>query len=229
VSEVEEPVDVEIERPHVHHRPTGIPWYDLAIPVAALFVSFVSIYIAWHHGKVMQELVYQNEKLVEANSLPYLQIDTSDLEPDLRTPTFRLTVQNQGIGPARIAGVIITVNGQPVPNFNTLVDRCCAPGLLDAASRGSKQFRGVRNGEVILSTLHDRMIRPSEALDAFDWRVTAANEPIINRLKQGFASNRINTEICYCSVFDDCWVRTDDDQRPVPVKQCAVPAVAYRQ
>ena len=57
-------MDVEIEKPHVHHHPRlGIPWYDLAIPLAALFVSFVSIFIAWHHGQVMKELVHQNEKL----------------------------------------------------------------------------------------------------------------------------------------------------------------------
>ena len=69
----------------------------------------------------MQELVHQNEKIVEAESLPYLQIDTSTLETDLETPALRLTVQNQGVGPARIAEVIMTVNGQPVGNFNTLV------------------------------------------------------------------------------------------------------------
>jgi hypothetical protein len=178
---------------------------------------------------VMKELVHQNAKLVEANSLPYLQIDTSDLDPDLRTPAFRLTVQNQGIGPARLAEVVVTVDGKPVPDFNTLIDRCCAPGLLQAANRGAKQFRGIRNGEVILSTLQDRMIRPGEAVDGFDWRMTPANQLVVDRLKAGFSSNRINTSICYCSVFDDCWIRTDDDKRPVPVKECQVAAVAYRQ
>lgn len=222
-------MDVEIEKPHVQHEKTGSRWFDLALPVAALFVSFISIYIAWHHGQVMKELVHQNERLVQANSLPYLQIDTSDLEADLRTPAFRLTVQNQGIGPARIAAVVIAVDGHPVPDFNSLVDRCCAPGLLQAASRGTKQYRGIQNGEVILSTLHDRMIRPAEAVDAFEWRVTPENRPVIERLKAGFASNRINAAVCYCSVFDDCWVRTDDDQKPMPVKQCPIPPVAYRQ
>jgi hypothetical protein len=219
----------EIEHPHIHHHPVGHRKRDLILPVVALFVSFVSIMIAWHHSQVMQELVHQNERLVEAESLPYLQIDTSDLDTDLRTPAYRLTVQNQGVGPARVGEVVITVNGQPVPNFNTLVDRCCAPGLLQAASRGSKQFRGIRNGEVILSTLHDRMIRPGEAVDAFNWQVTPANQPVIDRLKKGFASDEINTSICYCSVFDDCWVRSDDDRRPVAVKECPIPKVPYTQ
>lgn len=219
----------EIEPPHVKHHRLGNKWLDMSLALVALFVSFISILIAWHHSQVMQELVHQNERLVEAESLPYLQIDTSDLEPDLRTPTYRLTVQNQGVGPARIAEVVMTVNGVPVPDFNTLVDHCCAPGLLQAAGRGSKQFRGIRNGEVILSTLHDRMIRPGEAVDAFDWRTTPANQAVVDRLKQGFASNQINTSICYCSVFDDCWTRTDDDRQPVSVKECPMAKVPYNQ
>jgi hypothetical protein len=226
----EPPVDVEIEKPHVHHHPRlGIPWYDLAIPLAALFVSFVSIFIAWHHGQVMKELVHQNEKLVEANSLPYLDLYTSDVADDHRTPEFRLTVHNQGVGPARVAEVVMMVKGRPVPDFKTLVDRCCAPGLLQAAARGTKRYQAIRNGDLITSTLRDRMIRPGEAVDAVDWSVTPENHPIIDQVKAGFASDVINTSICYCSVFNDCWVRTDENPRPVPVKQCPVASVPYRQ
>jgi hypothetical protein len=222
-------VDVEIEKPHVHQAPTGHRWFDFIVPVAALFVSFVSILIAWHHGQVMKELVHQNERLVEAESLPYLDIYTSDLKDDLRTPAFRLTVQNQGVGPARIAEVVMTVKGQPVPNFNTLVDHCCAPGMLQAAKLGKKQYHGVKNGEVILSTLRDRMIRPGEAVDSVDWPVTPDNSAVIDQVKAGFASDLVNVSVCYCSVFEDCWVRTDQDRKPIPVNQCPVASVPYRQ
>jgi hypothetical protein len=223
-------MDVEIEKPHVHHgKKVGIPWYDMAIPIAALFVSFVSIFIAWHHGQVMKELVVQNERIVEAESLPYVEIDTSDLASDRRTPAFRLTVQNQGVGPARIGEVTMTVNGQAVPDFPTLVDHCCAPGLLQAAKRGAKKFHGMKDGDLILSTLRDRMIRPGEAVDAVDWEVTDANREAIDRLKAGFASNAIRTSICYCSVFDDCWTRTDDDRRPTAVNECPIASVPYTQ
>lgn len=222
-------MDVEIEKPHVHHHKTHRAWLDLALPVAALFVSFVSIFIAWHHGQVMKELVHQNERLVQAESLPYLQIEFSNLENDLRTPAYRLTVANQGVGPARIAEVSITVNGQPVPDFNTLVDHCCAPGLLKAANVGTKQFRGIRNGEVLLSKLRDRMIRPGESVDAFQWPITPANRSVIADLQQGFASNKVNASVCYCSVFDDCWTLNDEDRRPTAVKQCPIAEVPYRQ
>jgi hypothetical protein len=222
-------MDVEIEKAHVHHRKSGVPWYDLALPVAALFVSFISIYIAWHHGQVMKELVYQNEKLVEANSLPYLQISTSNLESDLRTRALRMTVHNQGVGPARIAEVVVTVDGKPVPDFNTLVDHCCAPGLLLAAKRGTKEFDGLRNNEVVLSTLRDRMIRPGEAVDAFVWRNTPENDALVDRLQNAFSSGRVAASVCYCSVFEDCWTRTNNDRRPAPVKECPIAQVPYRQ
>lgn len=222
-------MDVEIDKPHVHHRKTGHRPFDFILPVAALFVSFVSILIAWHHGQVMKDLVYQNEKLVEAESLPYLQIETSNLEPDLRTPALRLTVSNQGVGPARIAEVVMTVNGRAVPDFNSLVDRCCAPGLLQNARAGAKQFHGVRSGEVILSRLRDRMIRPGESVDAFDWPLTAANHDVVDRLEHAIAGDAVNVSVCYCSVFDDCWTRSDADRRPLSVKQCPAAAVAYRQ
>jgi hypothetical protein len=220
-------VDVEVEKPHLPHR-LGHRRLDLVMPIAALFISFVSIGIAWHHGRVMQELVHENERLVEANSLPYLEISTSNVAVDGQ-PELRLTVQNEGVGPARLADVLMTVNGKPVPDFNTLVDHCCERGLVKGAAKGSKQFRGFRSGELIQSTLRDRMIRPGESVDAFKWRVTPANQQIVDLLQEDFASNVVNTSICYCSVFNDCWTRTDDDRRPVAVQQCPVSSVPYRQ
>jgi hypothetical protein len=222
-------MDVEIEQPHVHKKKTGNHRLDLILPVAALFVSFVSILIAWHHTTIMSDLVHQNERLVAAESLPYLEIETSNLAKDDRTPELRLSVENQGVGPARIAEVIMTVNGQPAPDFNTVVDHCCAPGLLRAAKGGSKQFHGIRSGEVILSRLRDRMIRPGESVDAFEWPITSANQDVTSTLERAIGSEAVNVAICYCSVFDDCWTRTDEDRRPTPVKQCPIAAVAYRQ
>lgn len=222
-------MDVEIEKPHVPHKSIGQRWHDVALPLAALFVSFVSIYIAWHHSQIMRELVHQNERIVQAESLPYVDISTSDLEDDRRTPAFRLIVQNQGVGPARIAEVEMTVHGQPVPDFKTLIDHCCAPGLLQTSKRGTKQLSGIRNGDVIQSSLRDRMIRPGEAVDVVDWHANGANQAVIDLLRNGFASDVVNMSVCYCSVFDECWTRTDVGHRPVPVKQCPVSRVPYRQ
>jgi hypothetical protein len=222
-------VEVEIEKPHVAHRSTGIRHLDLILPITALFVSLVSILIAWHHSQIMRELVHENERIVAAESLPYLDIYSSDVASDLKTPTLRLSIQNEGVGPARIAEVAITVNGKPVPDFNTLIDQCCAPGLLRAKGADSKQYRSLRNGEVVLSSVRDRMIRPGDSADVFAWPITLENKPIIDRLQAGLASDAVNISVCYCSVFDECWLRTDGGRRPVAVKKCPVVSVPYRQ
>ena len=30
----------------------------------------------------------------------------------------------------------------------------------------------------------------------------------------------VRVRVCYCSVFDECWVRDSSAKRPNPVKQC---------
>ena len=220
-------MQVEIEKPHAQH-PTGNRRLDLILPVTALFVSLVSILIAWHHSQIMRELVHQNERIVEAESLPYLDIYSSDMADDRRS-NFRLAVQNEGVGPARIAEVVMTVNGKPVPDFNSLIDECCARGLLQSKRADAKQHRSQRNGDVVLSSIRDRMIRPGEGADVFSWPITDQNKAVVDRLQTAIESDAVNIAVCYCSVFDDCWVRTDSGRRPAPVKECPIAAVPYRQ
>ncbi len=221
-------MEVEVEHPHIHHPPTGRRWLDMLLALTALFVSFVSIAIAWHHTIIMSDLVHQNERLVEANSLPWLAVYGSELESDLHTPAFRLTVENQGVGPARVAEVFMTVNGKPVSDFNAVVDDCCAPGLLNSAKHGAKQYRGIRNGDVVLSQVRDQMIRPGEKIDAVNWRITPENKAVVDRVAAAFATSEFDFAVCYCSVFGDCWVRSDSGRQPAPVKQCPAAAVSYR-
>ena len=55
-------------------RKTGHRLADLAVAFSALFVSLCSLGIALHHGRTMQ-------RLVEANSRPFIQITTSNVAP----------------------------------------------------------------------------------------------------------------------------------------------------
>ena len=202
-------MDVEIEKPHAHHRKTGVPWYDLALPVAALFVSFVSIFIAWHHGQVMKELVHQNEKLVEANSLPYLQIDGSNGNGHI---SFNAT--NQGVGPAKIMTAEVFVDGRAVQSLHQLIDTCCIKG----------DYSGLST-----STLQGRMVRPGDVVAYIDFPLKEGNRPQVLALDGARKSNRIATRLCYCSVFNDCWIAQSTDPTPDPVRECRPSETAYRE
>jgi hypothetical protein len=201
-------MDVEIEKPHVHHRKLGIPWYDMAIPVAALFVSFVSIFIAWHHGQVMKELVHQNEKLVEANSLPYLQVDGSNGNGRV---TFIAT--NEGVGPAKIVTAEVFVDRRPVHSLHELIDACCVKG----------DYSGIA-----ASTLYGRMVRPGDTVPYIDFPIRAGNHRQVVALDDARKTNRITTRLCYCSVFNDCWIAQSTDPTPDAVQECRPPSQPYR-
>jgi hypothetical protein len=201
-------VEVEVEKPHVPH-PTGHRRLDLVLPLVALFVSFVSILIAWHHTHVMQELVHQNEKLVEANSLPYLQISGSGTSERL---TFNAI--NEGVGPAKIVTAEMFVEGRPVQSLDQLLARCCAKG----------NYSGIT-----ASYLGGRMVRPGDSVNFIDLPVTDANREAAMALDHARQSRRIVTRLCYCSVFDDCWVARSDDPTPDPIDHCAPVAKPYRE
>jgi hypothetical protein len=210
VTEEASPVDVEIEKPHVHHHKTGHHWLDLALPLTALFVSFISIYIAWHHGQVMKELVRQNEKLVEANSLPYLQIDGSNGPNGYAA--FHVT--NEGVGPAKIATAEILVDGHAVQNLRELMRACC--GFAEAPGVG-------------VSTLLGRMIRPGDTVKFIEFAAGQGDPAKAAAFDRARQKKRIETRLCYCSVFDDCWKATSNDPTPVAVTQCTPPTLAYRE
>ena len=200
-------MDVEVEKPHLPHA-TGRRYFDLIVPLAALFVSFVSIAIAWHHGQIMQELVHQNERLVEASSLPYLQISGSNNEHRLL-----LQVSNEGVGPAKIVDAEIRVDRRPVQTLDALIDACCGKG--DYADLYSVPLEG-------------RMIRPGDSAAFVDFRETAQNKAQAAAMNVARRAGRIQTRICYCSVFGDCWVAQSDDPTPNSVSRCVAPEVPYQ-
>jgi hypothetical protein len=63
----------ERETPHVAHG-TGHRWLDLTLALSAMLVSIVSLAVAVHHGNAM-------DRLVAANSWPFLMYDTDNIDP----------------------------------------------------------------------------------------------------------------------------------------------------
>ncbi|QIL01497.1 hypothetical protein G7078_00960 [Sphingomonas sinipercae] len=201
-------MDVEVENPHDHvaHR-TGHQWLDKVLPISALFVSFISILIAWHHGQVMKELVHQNERLVQANSLPYL---TTGFEADLSKPGERfatLRFSNDGIGPAEIRWAEYRLDGRPKDNMAAVLTACCnAPGKIRS----------------LQSSLAGTMLRAGSDTTYFEIREIGATSAAVEKLIKTVQENRLVAKACYCSVFGECWTAATNIERPVPVHSCPI-------
>jgi hypothetical protein len=204
--------EVEIEPPHVHHHKTGYAWLDKVLPVSALFVSFLSILMSAHHGEVMKELVHQNERLVQANSLPHLTLETGEEVREKGDQHIRFRVTNGGVGPAEIRTAELLLDGRALSGSRQLLRECC----------------GIDSSEYYWLPLMGRMLRPGQTAEYLHLNTrpqTAAGMP---KLAAAVNQKRIVTRLCYCSVFDECWVRTSaEGSRPEPVKECPAPKLAY--
>ena len=192
-------MDVDVET-HGHHHKTGHSIIDLAVALCALVVSVVSVVIAIHHGQTM-------EKLVAASSWPSVQIATSNAD-DQGHPDLRLLVMNVGVGPARIGKFVVRYQGQPVRNARELLERCCDTADLPPEQRPT----------LTTSAVLGRVIPARETVNYLRYRHSEASAATWQRLDAARAD--IAAEVCYCSVFDECWIGDSSSAAPRRTESC---------
>jgi hypothetical protein len=76
------------------------------------------------------------------------------------------------------------------------------------------------------STWDDRgaMVPAGKSMNLFAWPEAPA-DPRWARLEA--LRGRVGIRVCYCSVFDECYVRDSGHREPLPIEACAAPAVPY--
>jgi hypothetical protein len=191
----------EIEKPHARHS-GGLPrWLELLIAVTAFVTSISSIAIAVHHGHVM-------EKLVQANSLPYMQGGFSD-ETIEGEKVLSLDLLNRGVGPAHEQSLRVTVGGQYVKSVRELF----------SASLGPEQAEKARDVlHPLWNRVRTRFIPGGQQQFIFRLAKTAENAAFWDLLNKDEA--RWDLEYCYCSIFQECWQVRGKWEEPEHVKQC---------
>lgn len=195
----------EVHTPHVH--PSGKGWLDMALGGSAFVISLVSLWLGIQHGRAM-------EKLVAANSWPNIEFDTVvDRRGTSNAAELQLLLDNNGIGPARVETLELWHGGEPVRDMRTLVDA--------VAGNDSAAFE-VESASVtgfVVGARQKVMLVSLTARDGPRWVAT---------LLRG--ADAIKARICYCSVFDECYVNDTRDRQPRPlrVEVCPVPAQPFR-
>jgi hypothetical protein len=97
-------------------------------------------------------------------------------------------VDNNGVGPARIESVTLTLDGKPMKNWREVL---AALGFQREMRTSTTSLRG----EVIPPSLNRET-----AIEAI--RVNERDAASVYKA----AVPRFRMEICYCSVYDDCWI-----------------------
>ena len=96
-----------------------------------------------------------------------------------------LDVTNKGIGPAIVKDVTIRLDNVEYESFKSLFE-----SIEDSV--------GIEFG---YSTVRNRVIAPNENIRAF----IINDQEIGDWVKEKFSKSNFEYEICYCSVYGDCW------------------------
>jgi hypothetical protein len=144
--------------------------------VVALAAIFVSTATMFVY--IYQTRIMQKQQHVAV--WPYVEF-----LPSFGPHGFYIEITNKGIGPALVKNVAIKLNGKKVSDLSEMFQI-----LTDSAFT-----------EYGYSTVRGRVIAPSEVIRAFEISDLQYAEAIRKKMTE----QKFEYEICYCSVFNDCW------------------------
>ncbi len=108
---------------------------------------------------------------------------------------FGVNVANKGIGPARVMSVTVRLDGEPVRSWRVLYG--------ELLGRDVPSFA--------MSMITGNVMAPGEIVTALSFEASA------DAVELWRGSDRVSLAICYCSVFEQCWLYLLEDlQAGVP-------------
>ncbi|HEY3639313.1 MAG TPA: hypothetical protein VGK90_14285 [Rhizomicrobium sp.] len=207
---------MNIDSEHHEPRKIGHKWFDAAIAIGLLLVSVSSLIVAVVHSQTLEKMAEANAKLVEANSWPYLGYGTGNSEGP-NQDSIELRVTNDGVGPAKIEAAELKWQGTAYRNATDFLRACC--GYKAAPS----------NDRLWMDLMTGRVLRAGETINFITLFRTPGDDQTWKKLDRARLSPALSVNICYCSVFDECWV--EDVRRmslkPQHVDRCDAPPIPF--
>ena len=187
---------------------------ELIIAGAIVVISLASLFTAVYQSIIMR-------RTLEASVWPRVEWENSSYDDERRINAIIFALANRGVGPARIARVEILREGKRMGNEDALLLDCCVGG-------GTREERSVTfkrlTERTFTSTLDGAAITPGQERILFQF-----DRPIEDSLALAVwdqlneTRDQLDLTVCYCSVFDDCWVTRARayTQTTEPVRSCA--------
>ena len=191
---------------------------EIAVAASVVVISLASLFVAVYQGIVM-------DRTMKASVMPVIQLGHGNMDAERRDWVMLFTVHNTGLGPAEIRYLGISWNGEPVAGTSQFLARCCAPDSVPEEDRLAYMHQAFRDGELALvfDDVQNRFLAPQERVEfiAFD-RPDSQTQPRGRAIWEALNETRhaLNFEVCYCSVFEDCWRARFPDQSRIPVERC---------
>jgi len=178
----------------------------LTTGVIAVFVAFLSLLVA----RAQTKMALESQK---ASVLPIIDIDLGYENIGNRSEAIFVTrLTNVGAGLANIQRVTPLQNGEPVETIQAFDD-----AIMNRRMRNNVGFPVTSNATGYL--------RAGDSIEPRKYRMGAAGSELGAYLRGDYGAplDGLDLEVCYCSVFDDCWtVKYLDRKKPEPVKSCGI-------
>lgn len=154
---------------------------------AALALSVLALVTSAYQARLMQAQTELMQTQSRASVWPYVTIGKNE-DAIAGRESFTWRVDNNGVGPAKIESVEVRLDGKAYRNWNDIF-ATLAPEQAFHAQTSSL------NGIVLPPSLNREttieMVKPDSPERA---KVFIA------------AQQRMAIEVCYCSVYDECWI-----------------------
>jgi hypothetical protein len=146
---------------------------------AAIFISCCALIVS-----IYQSVIFRNQQF--ATVWPYI-------EPNVQysNHNFELVIQNKGTGPAIIKTIDLSLDGQPVKDYQQFIK-----DLLHQQAFNSMSINAPNNS--VLSAGEKVLFLTASLPDSLLIARTDFNE-------------RVSLSVCYCSIFGDCWEYVDGE------------------
>lgn len=172
----------------------------------AVLVAFLALLTAMAQTRMAQETQ-------KASVLPIIQINMG-YESKTAPYTFEIKIANSGVGIAYIQRVRALINGKPIQDHKVFVD-----ALMNGRMRGNAVLS---EGNAAGFLPAGNSITPW----SYSWGNSINGRSEINaylRGQYGAPLDGVDIEICYCSLFEDCWQTTYTNKaKPKPVTSCGI-------
>lgn len=146
-------------------------------------------------------LMRDQTQLMQVQSRASVWPSVSIGENDTHTSTtdeFTWRVDNNGVGPAKIESVVVSLDDKPYRNWKTI----------SAALTPDRPFHAAQ------SSINGLVLPPSLNRET-TVEMVKLTEPELARAFHD-AQSRFKIHICYCSVYDDCWSTDINDRNKQP-------------
>jgi len=173
--------------------------------LSAVLIGVCALGVSLYQASIMREQSMMMREEQRASVWPNIAVENS-----YTGESFQLRVVNTGVGPARIGPVRMTLDREPIQTWTDLILK----------AQSTRQIRYYQ------SKVGNRVLPAGDFEKIFEVSDPAVADSVRRTL------DRLVVEICYCSIYDDCWLYvqgfTGEDSRET-VEQCRATDVDFLQ